>query len=49
MFTVLNTGAISCWAGAASLCSVLLYTPSFQSSLFSSFMKDCTRGLITPK
>ena len=49
MFTVLNTGAISCCAGATSLCSVLLYTPSFQSSSFSSFMKALTRGRIVPK
>ena len=42
-------GASSCWAGAASLCWVVMGMPSFQSSWFRSDMKEPTRGRMTPK
>ena len=49
MFAVAKTGAISCWQGATSLCSVLAFTPSFQSSSSKSAMNALTRGRIEPK
>ena len=46
---VVNRGAISCWAGATSLCSVLAQMPSFHSSSSSSSRKAFTFGRIEPK
>ena len=46
---LVNTGANSCWEGAASLCSVLAKMPSFQSSSSRSFIKAITRGLMVQK
>ena len=47
--TVAKTGASSYWAGATSLCWVLAVTPSFHSSLLTSFMKLATRSCSEPK
>ncbi len=49
IFAVANIGAISCCAGATSLCCVFERTPSFQSSIFKSFIKEAIRSLIEPK
>ena len=46
---LVKIGASSCWAGAASLCSVLANTPSFHNSSSNSFIKADTLGLIVPK
>ena len=49
MLTLVNTGAISCWHGATSLCLVLEKMPNFHSSSSSSAMNAATRGRIEPK
>ena len=49
MLVVENIGAISCWAGATSLCSVLARIPCFHNSSFRSCINAATRGLIEPK
>ena len=47
-FVVVKIGAISCWAGATSLCFVLLKIPSFHSSVSRSAINSAMRGLIEP-
>jgi hypothetical protein len=44
-----NTGAISYWPGATSLCRVLTGTPSLYSSRSASSMNASTRSGIAPK
>ena len=49
IFAVEKIGAISCCAGATSLCCVFARMPTFQSSRFKSFINTAIRSLIIPK
>ena len=48
-FEIEKIGAISCWAGATSLCSVFAVIPNFQSLTFKSSINAFTFGAIEPK
>ena len=48
-FEIEKIGAISCWAGATSLCSVFAVIPNFHNWMLISSIKAFTLGLIAPK
>jgi hypothetical protein len=48
-FAFSNTGAISYWLGATSLCRVFTGTPTLYSSFSTSFMNAMTRSGMLPK